>query len=286
MTKPTDTGYEELLTNLEKMEPGLTSQTDENHFASAIQKQAIDTIIDGLSHDHPDVRIDAAEALGRLKTRAMPALTPLKQIAEGDSDGTVRQAAAIALIQIGGDALLAEVTKNLEDDNPEVIAHAAVTLGKVGDPKIVPNLLKAFQTDDQLVGSAIAWALGQLADSRALTWLAAALENGFVAANAAEALGRIGDPEAIPIVIDSLYSDNEDTRAYAARALGMIKAPENISGLRATTWLQRKEESIDALCETMESDPSRKVRIFASIALFELGHKQAGQQFISLVREG
>jgi HEAT repeat protein len=279
-----DPGYQKMLEKLEQVEPGIAMEPQENRFQMHLKqgKKGEEAIQKGLASEDPQIRMDAAEALGIMK--AWSALASLKKVAQGDSDGQVRQNAAIALIQIGGDALLAEVTKNLRDEDPEVVAHAAVTLGRVGDRRVVPNLLEAFQTEDPYIGSAIAWALGRLGDSRAVSWLAAALENDFAAANVAEALGRIGDPEAIPVLMRVLEMPNDDTRAYAARALGMLREPSGLKGVRAHTWLERKEQMIDALKVAVE-DRSPKVRVFASIALFELGVKAAGKELINMLKQ-
>ena len=277
-----DEKYQELLEKLAQLDPSFNPQLQPNRFAQN-QRASDQELIAALQQPDAATRSDAAEILGQRKSR--PALAPLKQVAEKDPDGSVRQIAAIAVIRIGGDPLLAEIAKNLRSEDPQVIAHAAVTLGKVGDPKIVPNLIQAFQTEDPLVGSAVAWALGRLGDPRAISWLGAALENGFVSANAAEALGRIADLEGVPILLQALQHPNEDARAYAARALGLVKGPSDMRGLRAQTWLQRKDEIIDALRLALEEDPSQKVRIFASIALFELGFKQAGKTFLQLLKD-
>ncbi|MCB9638793.1 MAG: HEAT repeat domain-containing protein [Myxococcales bacterium] len=283
-TKPIeqDPRYRELLEKLAQLDPSFDPQLQPSRFLQN-QRASEQELIANLRHTDPLTRADIAELLGQRQVKA--ALKPLKEIVEKDPDGAVRQAAAIAVIRIGGDPLLAEVAKNLRHENPEVVAHAAVTLGKVGDAKVVPNLLAAFQTEDSLVGSAVAWALGRIGDSRAIQWLGAALENGFVPANAAEALGRIGDLEGAPILIRALQNPNGDARAYAARALGLIKEPQGLKGIRAQTWLQQKEEIIDALRLALEEDPIKKVRIFASIALFELGVKQAGKNFLQLLQD-
>lgn len=283
-TKPIeqDPQYQNLLEKLAQLDPSFDPQLQPSRFLQN-QRSSEQELIANLTHSDPLMRADTAELLGQRQVKS--ALKPLKELTEKDPDGSVRQAAAVAVIRIGGDTLLAEIAKNLRHEDPEVVAHAAVTLGKVGDPKIVPNLIAAFQTEDPLVGSAVAWALGRLGDPRAISWLGAALENGFVSANAAEALGRIGDIEAIPILTRTLQHPNDDARAYAARALGLLKEPPGLKGVRAQMWLQRKEEMIESLRQTLEEDPVRKVRIFASIALFELGVKQAGKQFLQLLKD-
>ena len=279
-----DQGYQELLEKLQAVEPGVTMESQQNRFQDEIKKgkAAVPGLLKALEEPDASVRLDAAEALGLLK--AKEALAALKQTAQTDQDGLVRQHAAIAVIQTGGDTILGEVAKNLRDENPEVAAHAAVTLGRVGDRRIVPNLLEAFQTEDPYVGSAIAWALGELKDARAVSWLVAALENGFVPANAAEALGRIGDPDAVPALMNTLNHPNDDARAYAARALGLMREPAGLKGVRAHSWLERKEQMIATLKQTLE-DRSLKVRVFASIALFELGVRNAGKTLISLLKQ-
>lgn len=280
--------YQALIAQLEALEPGLTAKSSANPFASALEEgpTTLPTLLKALEDEDPERRGAAAEAIGQLGITSGAALRQLRQMVQTDPDGNVRQSAAIAVLQIGGDELLAEVTKNLRDDDPEVVAHAAVTLGKVGDPRVVPNLLQAFQTEDLLVGSAIAWALGRLKDKRAISWLDAALVNGFVPANAAEALGRIGDIEAVPILLRTLDHPNADARAYAARALGMLEPDaEQQKGLRAQAWLQRKDEIIDALYQLLEDEPYRKAKLFACLALFELGDRAGGKQFLALLQE-
>ena len=276
----TDPRLEKLLSKLSDLDPSI-SEAGGNRFEESVKKGSSSTpaLMTALEDKDDSVRADSAEALGRLKAKG--AVSKLKDLLNDDS-ADVRQAAAIALIKIGNDTILGEVTKNLRDEDPAIIAHAAVTLGKVCDPRVVPNLLEAFSTDDPYIGSAIAWALGQIGDSRAVEWLVAAMENVFIPANSAEALGRIGDATAVPALLRALNLPNDDARAYAARALGMIREPVGLKGVRAHTWLEKKEAMIDALKGCLQ-DRSHKVRVFAAVALYELGVKSAGQTLLDLL---
>lgn len=217
-----------------------------------------DALTAQLKDPDPDVRAEAAEALGLLgHGDAVSALRAQLK----DADGEVRTSAAVALIRIGDEALFPEVVKALRHADRRVVIGAAVTLGRLADPRVVPNLVEAFKTQDREVGAAVAWALGQCRDRAALPWLLAALEQGFAAANVCEALGRIGDARARPALLGALRSEAADTRAYAARALSLLDGPP---------VGQERARLVSALRRGLK-DPSRKVRLCAAIALYELG---------------
>lgn len=68
-----------------------------------------------------------------------------------------------------------------------------------------------------------AWALGVIGDRSAFDALVSALDedNRDVRCHAALALGRIGDPEAVPILEAFLKTENDElTRTYAVRGIG------------------------------------------------------------------
>ncbi|MBC7225425.1 MAG: HEAT repeat domain-containing protein, partial [Anaerolineae bacterium] len=50
------------------------------------------------------------------------------------------------------------------------------------------------------------------------------------------ALGRIGDPQAVPGLLEMLMDENEDVRQEAARALGEIGDPQAVPGLLEALW--------------------------------------------------
>jgi HEAT repeat protein len=160
-----------------------------------------------------------------------------------------------------------------------VVIGAAVALGRIADRRVVPNLVEAFKTDNTDVGSAIAWALGQCGDPAALPWLITAVEQNFAAPNACEALGRIGDPKAAPALVKALGSPNDDTRAYAARALGMLRHSGSGGAMGARMGQLAANQVVPALKRSLK-DRSKKVRLCASIALYELGEKIGGRQLV------
>lgn len=269
--------HDDILEKLREVDASFVAAED-NRFSAEIVRgaAAVDDLIAELRSDEARRRADAAEALGTIRdTRA---LLPLRELL-ADPDPQVRSSAAIALVRVGDEALFPEIVKGLRDESPQVVIGAAVALGRIGDRRVVPNLVEAFKTDNPEVGSAIAWALGQCADPAALPWLVTAVEQGFAAPNACEALGRIGDPKATPALLRALTSPNDDTRAYAARALGMLRHGPSGGALGARMGQLAANQVVPALKRALK-DRAKKVRLCASIALYELGEKVGGRQLV------
>jgi HEAT repeat protein len=267
------------LDRLKEIDPGFALPR-ENRFAGHIVKgkAAVPELVKALQEESVAARQDAAEALGIIGDPA--ALRPLRQMLT-DADADVRMTAALSLIKIGDDALFPEIVKALRAEDPNVVVGAALALGRLADRRVVPNLVEAFKTQDARVGAAVAWALGQCGDAACLPWLMTAVEQGFAASNCCEALGRIADPRAVPVLIKALESPNDDTRAYAARALGMIKHPKSSGAMGARLGQMSENKAVPALKKLLK-DRSKKVRLCGCIALYELGDKAGGKQ---LVRE-
>jgi HEAT repeat protein len=105
-------------------------------------------------------------------------------------------------------------------------------LGKIGkSPQELDLLLAALKDDRKDVRLAAALALGKMADRRAVEPLIATLQDkdSYVRLMAASALGDIGDSRAVEPLLKTFKDDlAEDTRSYAAEALGKINsAPAN-----------------------------------------------------------
>jgi len=197
----------------------------------------------------PDVRMEAATALGRLG--AEDAGQALLEVIESDPEGDVRIAAAKALARIAPraarDRLLACV---LADGYPgldgmydevgcnacwEVQAQALEALGRIGDPRVVAALLELLANDQygdlqergfQIIAAldaprARAFLLEQLARGSALTRRRAV---EALLATAPDRGGRLPG-ELRDALAGALVDRDPAVRSSAARALGACRVP-------------------------------------------------------------
>jgi HEAT repeat protein len=203
-----------------------------------------EAIVDGLAaattaDDEASVRAATAAAIGfvdQQKDKATDALAAALK----DRYGTVRQAAAQALLQLGEDAkgALAPLIVALGSDTyPRVAWYAAGALGAIGPPAAdaVPALEKALGNKDGSVRATAAEALGRIgpAASKAAPSLLAALRDKapLVRETAARSLVAIGAPgeELSPALTGLLEDESPRVRSVAKELLGKIamkKPPE------------------------------------------------------------
>jgi HEAT repeat protein len=115
----------------------------------------------------------------------------------------------------------------LRHKDPTVQYDAAEALGDIGDERAVTPLLTAFKNDET---GGVRWkaaeALSKLG-THSVAGLIGALQHDDddVRWKAAIALGEIGDPQAIPPLINLLCDDDRYVRSRAAYALSMIGEP-------------------------------------------------------------
>jgi HEAT repeat protein len=193
-------------------------------------------------------RIRAAEALGAMQvTEAEPWLVA----GLGHQDPLLRLACARALADLGATDALARIIAALREvdaepgDVEEILVAfgsagvpflrwmladgsaverqlAAVALGYIGSHRALLELRDALgAADDELVAAA-ARALGRVGDSQATPPLIELLRGArpwFVRVAAASALGALGDRSAAPALVTALESDAWDLRNAAARSL-------------------------------------------------------------------
>lgn len=172
----------------------------------------------------------------------------------------------IALAKVEDSKLFSSLLSALKHEEKSIVIGASLLLGRLADERAAPSLIRAFLTTDPQVGASVAWALGQCGSKAAAPFLSKAIQKGFVVANSCEALGRIGDESALPILFGVLNSDQADVRACAIKALG---------GLAVFCHSQKAEIIENVL--PLTRDKSRKVRISAGIILERIAHANKGE---------
>ena len=248
-----------------------------------IQHPALPGLIDAL-RDWDHVMSEAAGTA--LRQIGEPAVSGLLE-ALRDEDWRVRRGAAWALGELADAAAVPGLVTALTDEDCLVRRAAAVALGWIRDPAAVPELLRALYDDDWRVRSAAAEALGWLGspavaglldivndppsaetremrrlalealgvtrDASTLTpllYLLVREDEASLRTAAANALGNLADPRAVPYLIRALTDDrllpaeNERVCDYAAEALAAF--PQSIEASQAlANWREQQGLSAD-----------------------------------------
>jgi len=195
------------------------------------------------------VRKAAAESLGKLNDiRAIEPLT----IALKDEDKDVRHAAAEALEALRwkphkdeasayywiskknipacaeiGEAAVWPLIRVLAERNQADCRSAAEALGKIGNPQAIPHLIASIRDSGWgFIGNAATEAMSRMGSEGAeqlLELLGDPVTDVRLAA--VQALGGVGDPQAVEPLQKALSDGDKDVRQAAAGALGKLGAP-------------------------------------------------------------
>ncbi|MEJ5185587.1 MAG: HEAT repeat domain-containing protein, partial [Candidatus Geothermincolales bacterium] len=227
-------------------------------------KRDVEGLIQALSHDDKDIRVNAALALGKLKNAG--AVKALVEALRDDHED-VRWAAAWSLGEIGKPAVR-PLVQALKDEEGEVRWKAAWALEKMGR-QVLDSLLDAFAVEEGEAKSKIAMVLGSIGDVRAVRPLVQALGDldESVRFGARWALQKLGGAVVRSLVKTLEEEDDPQARADAAVALGVIGDSSAVPSLVAAL-----------------SDHDERVREAAERALVEIGDKKAIPSLESLLK--
>lgn len=229
-------------------------------------RRALPALQRALNDDDPEVRYTAALALGELGDQGC--LKALMQMVEGDGHPMPRQAAVIALGMLGDERATRVLVKALREAPPDVRFQATTSLVQVNPEAAVKPLRRALSDDDvEVRGSAVA-ALGDLGDARAARAVARLLDDPEpgIRMEAAVALARLGDRRGTGVLASNL-SDRK--RCYLAAE---------------QLFLHPDEEARTALEQTLSRwlSPSL-LKVWAAGALLRMGHEQAREPLLRLL---
>src|SRR6184192_669104 len=238
-------------------------------------KRAVEGLIAALRDRDGAVRTVAAEALGRLgDSQAIKGLIALFK----DSSKLVRVSATIALTQIG-DATVDPLIAGLKDENFQVRLHSVQALGGITsdyptgrswlrDSRPVPGLIALLQDKDRAVREDAAIALGMIGDPSAVPALIDAMQDGSVRVRAIMALGMIGDTRAVEPLIRTL--EGVGINLKGSPMPGCILSEEWFIREEAAKALGHLNDvrSVPALLQSLKIT---QIRERAAMALVELG---------------
>ena len=194
----------------------------------------------------------------------------------------VRYAALEALGVIGSDkSNVAELAKELKDNNPGLRALAAGRLAAMGDDAqaAAPVLIEMLKDEERTTRRLAAYVLGETRAKAPVTTLLALLKDREqdTRMSAMSQLGNIGPDarDAIPALIEILTGDDKDFRRRAASALGeigpdskpaiplllkMLRDPERDSRASAAYALRKLDleaSAVPVLVEALSDDDSQ-----------------------------
>jgi len=256
----------------------------------AIKEKVIPTLEKALKDKFFDVRAAAVIALGKAGDKQQ---LPLIIETLGDTHKQVSESAALA-IGILGELDGLEVLTDLARDTkagrrlvkrPQEVpfrtrAFAAVGMGLIGDPSAVPVLLDIANPQRReankdipigaivglgIMGQAAKDAVGPLIDIVTNTKV-----DDFIRSYAATSLGKIGDPQATPIMRKLLRDKSLHVRRSAVIALGLLGDKED----RTTIKLLENE---------VEKGSDLQSKNWACISLAKIGGPEADKTLKQVV---
>jgi len=108
-------------------------------------KEAVPYLRKALKDDHPQVRSEAAKALGEIRSKK--SIDDLIT-ASRDKHEKVRISAVQALAEIESKKAVPALIQALKDKSAQVRIYAANGLGDIGDPRALPALKQALKNKD------------------------------------------------------------------------------------------------------------------------------------------
>ena len=251
-----------------------------------------------VERDVNDANVAIASALGALRAReAVPALAKLA----GSHDAFAQVAAIDALGQAGDPAAVEPLLARVDDEQGEPFAtkKALLALGRLGDARAVPAVVRmlfaerggvsffpeaafaASQIGAPMAAPLVALLTGR--DGEVSVWAAGrGIHPAALKAKAAQLLGDVGGPEAVPALLGALGWSGATpesqalVRAFAAESLGRLRSAQAVEPLAAALAKERDTRLRDRYADAL-------VRIGSPAALPALRQAAATGPFVDRI---
>lgn len=216
------------------------------NIANLKSKRDVNALVQALTIRDPEIRNDAAEALGELNaTQAIPAI--VKMLLADDSMRGERIAAANALGKIGDVATihsLAQANETSRQRERKTIDAALVS----ADPKYRANLyINRIAAEEYEVRAALARAIGQIGGAPAIQTLSEMLvtENGAMASSVKNeihtAMGTAAQkPDALAALCQALKHSSSEVRYWAAHCLSDLNDSASVDALLRAAYAENE----------------------------------------------
>lgn len=214
-------------------------------------QQTSDRLVRLLSHERPEIRLAATEILDYRREGEASQLVPFLK----DENRKVISVAVQALGRLRHKDAIPYLERCLNDEDPVLQQNASLALLKIGHYPAVKHLLTLCRGK----GPSARWAAVHLAVSGGadgLHFLTAACNNPRMTSDVLEAMGVIGNVDAVEMLVSGLNSEDELLRVAAGKALELLTG----AGLKETITVV-EEIDTDELFEGEEPPEPRSEEI-------------------------
>ncbi len=244
----------------------------------------VEHLIEALKHSDLRLRQGALDALIKLSQRSETDIPKFISALMADSDVNVRRAAASILGQVDAPSIfermfqylrdedwwvretIAETLSKIKDDrifpaavellgnpDPSLRRYAIEILQGIGDQRALVPIIRMLKDPDWWVRENAVRALGRMETGKVIPILANLLTIPELLYVTAEALGNIGDEDAVPHLLEVLHTADNEAKLIIMRSLEKLQAREAVPEL-----------------QKLVTDPDREVRARAKEVLTRL----------------
>jgi len=252
-----------------------------------------EALVDLLSADRPELRMAAANALGRLGNRAG---TKALVGRLGDSDARVRARAARAVGRIEDPRAVSALRKALADESVDVRREAADSLGRIGTEEALDALLDLLDDDSETVRRIAANSLGNFGSAKPLDALVSLLSDDVEAVRRAavfsliELLSNAPGQQSHQLrqrMVEKLSAN--DHRSVVESLIDILEQGTQAHQRRNAAWLlgrvtgeENREAAVEALVSVLGDDDGMTAQ-FAATSIANVGGEAAEDALLDVL---